>query len=198
VLSLDNITLERFFEPVFKPVSAQLNPGEILMVTGANGCGKTTLIRIIAGLLDASDGSMSLPDHSIAYVGHYLGLKDTLTVRENLQFYSRFYATNTEYDIDASLERMQILPHADQPARSLSAGQRKRCALARLLFQPEALWLLDEPYANLDENGLELVDSLLREHQATGGMAVVVSHNRMIPDDLQSRNLNVLAWSDAR
>ena len=166
------------------------------MVTGANGCGKTTLIRIIAGLLDASSGALHLPERAIAYVGHYLGLKDTMTVRENLQFYARFTSGGRDRDIDADLERMQIRAHAEQPARSLSAGQRKRCALARLLFQPDALWLLDEPYANLDAEGLSLVDGLLREHQQQGGMAVVVSHNRMVPDDLETKTLRVEAWSD--
>ncbi len=198
MLTLNNITLERFYEPVFEPVSAQLDAGETLMVTGANGCGKTTLIRIIAGLLDASSGVMQMPQRTIAYVGHYLGLKDTLTVRENLEFYARFTSREDERDIDADLERMQIRTNADQPARSLSAGQRKRCALTRLLFQPAALWLMDEPYANLDADGLSLVDGLLREHKARGGMAVVVSHNRLVPDDLDIKTLEMRAWSDAR
>lgn len=196
MLILNNITLERYYEPVFEPVSAQLGAGETLMVTGTNGCGKTTLIRIIAGLLDASSGKMQIPEQAVAYVGHYLGLKDTLTVRENLQFYARFSTTDGDRDITPELERMQILPLADQPARSLSAGQRKRCALARLLFQPDALWLLDEPYANLDADGLSLVDRLLREHKARGSMAVVVSHNRLVPDDLDIKTLEVRAWSD--
>ena len=198
MLNLNNITLERYYEPVFEPVSAQLGSGETLMVTGANGCGKTTLIRVIAGLLDASSGAIDFPEGPIAYVGHYLGLKDTLTVRENLQFYSRFHRNGKDHDIDADLKRMQIYKHADQAARSLSAGQRKRCALTRLLFQPEALWLLDEPYANLDADGLSLVDGLLREHKERGGLAVVVSHNRMVPDDLDIKTLTVRAWSDAR
>jgi heme exporter protein A len=196
VFTLNNITLERYYEPVFEPVSAELGAGETLMVTGTNGCGKTTLIRIIAGLLDATSGVMQLPQQTIAYVGHYLGLKDTLTVRENLQFHARFCGKENDRDINSDLKRMQIRANADQPARSLSAGQRKRCALARLLFQPEALWLLDEPYANLDAAGLSLVDGLLRDHRDRGGMAVVVSHNRMVPDDLNIKSLTVRAWSD--
>jgi len=181
MLSAHNITLERYFEPVFKPVSFDLGAGELLLITGSNGCGKTTLIRVLAGILHPSTGSFDRRAPHMAYVGHYLALKDDLSVLENLRFVRGFMGTSTR-SVREVIEEVGLTRVAGQLARTLSAGQRKRCALARLLLSRAELWLLDEPYSNLDINGIALVDRLLREHLAGGGAVVLATHGAHRPD----------------
>ncbi len=181
MILVSNLSYERYFAPVFRPVDFRVEPGELLLVTGPNGSGKTTLIRVLAGILQPSEGTMSLDARRIAYVGHQLAVKDDLSVTENLRFMRSFMGT-THVDVDTALDALALRRVADQPARTLSAGQRKRCALARLLLNPADLWLLDEPYASLDAEGCERVDDLLRDHLAGGGACVMATHGAHRPD----------------
>ena len=181
MLSASQLSFERYFEPVFKPVSFDLGAGELLLVTGSNGCGKTTLIRVLAGILYPSAGSFEARAAHTAYVGHYLAIKDDLSVTENLRFVRGFMGTSTR-SVGKVIEIVGLTRVAAQQARTLSAGQRKRCALARLLLSQAELWLLDEPYSNLDINGIALVDRLLREHLGDGGSVVLATHGAHRPD----------------
>jgi len=180
MLTASDISFERYFEPVFRPVSFQLEAGQLLLVTGANGCGKTTLIRVLAGVLHPSDGRLHSRARGMAYVGHYLAIKDDLSVLENLRFMRDFMGTSDREVVDV-VYRMGLGRVAEQLARTLSAGQRKRCALSRLLLSENDLWLLDEPYSNLDTQGVELVDELLREHFEAGGACVLATHGAHRP-----------------
>jgi heme exporter protein A len=181
MLSVSEINFERYFEPVFLPVSFDLEARGLLLVTGANGCGKTTLIRVLAGILHPTSGEFLKQTDSMAYVGHYLGIKDDLSVLENLRFMRDFLGTSSRSCNDV-IQQVGLTRVSEQQARTLSAGQRKRCALARLLLSETELWLLDEPYSNLDQEGVDLVDTMLNAHLEAGGACVLATHGAHRPD----------------
>jgi heme exporter protein A len=194
---VSQLCLERYFQPVFRPVDFSLGAGELLVVTGDNGSGKTTLIRLLGGIITPSSGEIRLQAGSTAYLGHALAIKDDLSAEENLRFTWQFSrpgkmpAASLQLEINAALLSAGLSRVAHQPARTLSAGQRKRCALARLLVADAPLWLLDEPYSNLDGDGIAMVDGLLKRHLESGGAAVVATHGEHRPGASQLRELRL-------
>jgi heme exporter protein A len=159
-----------------------------VLLTGRNGAGKTSLIRVIAGLLDAEEGEVSWRGtparrardayHAeLAYLGHEPPLKGDLTARENLHFSVGIRRVVTAAEIDAALARTGAQPFADRAVRTLSAGQRRRVALAGILLANAALWLLDEPTTNLDADGQQLVAELIGEQLSRQGLVVAAVHH---------------------
>lgn len=172
-------------EPVFGPLDFRLHEGEVVLVEGDNGSGKTTLLRVLAGLLHIDEGELlwrgmrwQRDEHlgDTLFLGHHLGLKADLSARENLAIAGGLYGVRDGANANQVLGDVGLPGYEDEPVRRLSAGQKKRAALARLLLLPATLWLLDEPYANLDRTGIELVNRLLEQHAARGGAALVTSH----------------------
>jgi heme exporter protein A len=196
MLSASQISFERYFAPVFQPVSFEVEAGRLLLVTGANGCGKTTLIRVLAGILHPSSGRLENRARGMAYVGHYLAIKDDLSVVENLRFMRDFIGTSTRA-VDEVIGEVGLGRVAEQLARTLSAGQRKRCALARLLLSKNELWLLDEPYSNLDQEGVELVDTMLRRHLEDGGGCILATHGAHRPSWRGTQDLYLISGASA-
>ena len=197
-IRVKNLIFERWFIPVFEALSFNIQTGETLLVRGSNGSGKTTLLRLLAGILEPTEGQIRMPEMPVAWLGHKLGIKDALSVRENLIFMARFHQHQpTSELIGQTLAELNLERVADQDAGSLSAGQRKRCALGSLLFQDEAIWLLDEPYSNLDDSGMEIVDRLLEKHQQNGGLTILATHGSLVPKSLEVRELIVQGYQDA-
>lgn len=187
-LGVENVHVWRGDRHVLRGVSFTLRAGELLHVSGPNGTGKTTLLRVASGLLRPEQGSVtwlgfSIGDspaefqHALAYASHEPALKGDLTALENLHYMVGLKRRATSSELRASLERTGVAACADLPARVLSAGQRRRVALARVLAYRAPLWLLDEPYSNLDAAGSELLSALLEEHVTNGGLALVVAHH---------------------
>jgi len=196
MLSVSKINFERYFESVFEPVSFELKAGQLLLVTGSNGCGKTTLIRVLADILYPTSGEFLRRTDSMGYVGHYLGIKDDLSVIENLRFMRDFLGTSKRSCKDV-IRQVGLGRVSEQLARTLSAGQRKRCALARLLLSNTKLWLLDEPYSNLDQEGVNLVDDMLIAHLETGGACVLATHGNHRPNWAGAQDCRLISGAAA-
>ncbi|MGA8708222.1 MAG: cytochrome c biogenesis heme-transporting ATPase CcmA [Steroidobacteraceae bacterium] len=189
-LSAENLHLWRGDTHVLRGVSFAVQGGECLQVTGANGAGKTTLMRALCGLTPLEEGEvrwcglaigadLAAYHQALAYVGHDNGLKADLTAQENLRFSAGLRRRITPAAIAAALARVDLTPQQTLPLRQLSAGQRRRVALARLTLLEAQLWILDEPGSNLDAAGHSLLLELLGAHLATGGTAVVATHQAL-------------------
>lgn len=158
---------------LFRNVSLTLEAGEALVLRGANGAGKTTLLRILAGLTRPEAGRVAR-DGALHWIGHREGLKPQETPRGHLKLWAK--AWGSAVNIDPALSRLGLARPADVAGRYLSAGQRRRTALARLLLEDRPVWLLDEPYTALDADGRALVDTLIAEHRAKGGAIISAIH----------------------
>jgi len=188
MLEAQKLAARRGFATLFTGLSFRVDAGEALVVSGANGTGKTTLLRIVAGLTTPSSGALRWNSEVVApldpefrsvlaYAGHLPALKDELTAEENLASLLALdgeavtgEALRSALD-DVALARQRVLP-----ARVLSQGQRRRIGLARLMMLPRPLWILDEPTTALDASGTELLTRLLARHLADGGVLVAATH----------------------
>ncbi|MBX9591416.1 MAG: heme ABC exporter ATP-binding protein CcmA [Hyphomonadaceae bacterium] len=179
----DKLSAVRGGRRLFLELSLGLAAGEALVVMGPNGAGKTTLLRIIAGLAPPTAGRVWLeggaPDHAVSeqchYVGHANAVKAGLTVAENANFWRRFLG-GVRAETDTALETLGLSGLRDIPAGYLSAGQKRRLGLARLLLAERPLWLLDEPTTSLDSGAQETLTSVVNGHLARGGMVMAATH----------------------
>jgi heme exporter protein A len=192
-LCVEGVHVWRGDRHVLKGVSLDLGAGQLLHVSGPNGSGKTTMLRVASGLLRPEQGTVSWFGQAIsrvrgeyqaqlAYASHEPALKGDLTALENLTFAVGLKHRVTAAELGASLQRTGVAACADLPARVLSAGQRRRVAMARVLAMRASLWLLDEPFTNLDTAGSDLMSALLLSHVKEGGLAVVVAHHDLTLD----------------
>jgi len=185
-LTAENLACVRGDKRLFEGLSFRVRAGQALAVEGANGAGKTSLLRLLAGFLAPVAGRVlvrtatSESDDAeergrlVGWLGHLDGLKPQLTVMEQLSFFARLYGRQAD---PAVLETVGLVRQADLPCRYLSAGQRRRLALARLLTSQRPLWLLDEPFAALDAAGQGLIAQLMLRHCGSGGIIIAATHD---------------------
>ncbi|WP_371227167.1 heme ABC exporter ATP-binding protein CcmA [Roseovarius sp. 2305UL8-3] len=172
-LHVTNLTVNRGVLRVLTGVSFTLASGEAVVLRGPNGVGKTTLLRTIAGLQPAMEGKVEAAPDSFAYAGHADGLKATLSVSENLNFWAETFGTD---GISHALEAFELEPLVDRPAGMLSAGQKRRLGLARLLVTGRPVWILDEPTVSLDKDAVAMFAAAIRAHLSGGGSALMATH----------------------
>jgi heme exporter protein A len=184
---------------LFAGLDFSLNAGQILLVEGRNGCGKTTLLRILCGIRAQESGTVlwcgepieklgASYHQRIAYVGHHDGVKRELTVLENIRLAQALGNPSDRSDSEI-LEEIQLVGYDDVPAQGLSAGQRRRLALSRLLATDSILWILDEPFTSLDRRGIEVFSKLMATHSADGGLIVMTSHHHVDLEGVEVRRL---------
>ena len=185
-LTAEKLACARGDRKLFENLSFRVKAGQALAVEGANGSGKTSLLRLIAGFLSPAAGRLIVQDASgdsddaeergkkIGWLGHHDGLKPQLTVQEQLTFWAALYRGTAGPDV---LAQVGLARQADLPCRYLSAGQKRRLALARLLVSNRPLWLLDEPFAALDTSGQALVAQLMALHCGQGGIVIAATHD---------------------
>lgn len=186
LLSANDLCLLRGDRCLFQNLEFALNPGELLFIEGANGSGKTSLLRGIAGLLDFETGHVTWDGQKIVgayqlfrselvWLSHRVGFKEELNLLENLQFESALRSSSME-KAEAVIERLSLGRLGNLPFRYLSAGQQRRVALARMVLANARLWMMDEPFTNLDKAGRGLVAELISEHLGSGGLCIIASH----------------------
>lgn len=184
MITCENLTCQRGDRILFKNLGFSLTPGALLLLKGPNGVGKTSLLKMIAGLLPAEEGQVlwdSQPARTseafkreLMYIGHKSAVKLDSTVHENIAFWAKLHGT--EMLIPAALKYFDLTRMQDAPASQLSAGWQRRVALARLIVAPAKLWLLDEPTNFLDDEAVVLMASLIEARVNQGGMVIAASH----------------------
>ena len=181
-LFANNLCVERAGRQIVSNISFDLKPGDALVVTGPNGSGKSTLLRAIAGLLPISDGSITVKGGSeyphredCHYLGHQNGLKAALTVKENLEFWQKFCGS-PGCSIESALGQLDLSHTVDLPVGYLSAGQKRRVAIARLLATEKPFWIVDEPTVGLDKSSATLFTGIVKTFCASGGILIAATH----------------------
>ena len=206
-LVAEDLACRRGARLVFAGLSFRLPPGGAVVLTGANGSGKTSLLRLLAGLIEPAAGRLAWGAAPIAgdaaehraqlhYVGHQDGVKPALTPRETLAFWAALHGRErrrTAPPLDAALTAFALEGVADWPCRWLSAGQRRRLALSRLFVIPAPLWLLDEPFSALDQDNQYRLERAIAEHRAAGGRVVLATHTAIEMDDAARLLLDAFA-----
>jgi heme exporter protein A len=180
VLEVENLAAARGLRILFEGLSFGLSGGEVLELRGPNGSGKSTLLRILAGLTRAHAGTVAFKEPGEDepgrhYLGHLDAVKPSETAAEQAEFWARYFGRDPA-DALKAMKRVGLSGRERVPGRGLSAGQKRRLALVRLLVEPRPIWLLDEPTAALDVEGRALVTQLVAEHRAGGGMVIAAIH----------------------
>lgn len=203
MLTASNITCSRGDRTLFRDLSFSVAEGELLHLKGKNGSGKTTLLRSLCGLFLPDNGDIRWKGTAIhtlgedflgdvVYLGHQNGIKDDLTALENLSISAVLDGDEAdENQIGRALDQMGLRGYEDLPTRVLSQGQKRRVALTRLLLTRSPLWILDEPFTALDTGAVDLLQGIIRDHTARGGMIIITTHQEVELTTGQVRQLEL-------
>ena len=191
LLAAESLTLERGGRELFRDLSFEVHPGHLFQVEGENGAGKTSLLRILAGLSRYGFGGSVRRASSLFYLGHQSGVKALLTPRENLAWHVSGEGSYSDSEIESALARVGLYGYEDVPSHALSAGQHRRVNLARLYLTGSPLWLLDEPFTAIDRQGVADLEALFVSHVESGGGVVMTSH-QPLQVSYEVRFLNLL------
>lgn len=202
MLEAKDLTCIRDERRLFQRLSFCISAGEIVQVEGQNGAGKTSLLRILAGLADADEGQVNWQGENIRrdraryhqdllYLGHQPGIKSVLTPFENLAFYQSVFQKVDNAAIWQALAQVGLVGYEDLPVSQLSAGQQRRVALARLWLSQSPLWILDEPLTAIDKQGVGTLLALFVEHAAKGGMVLLTTHQDLDAVGQQVRKIRL-------
>ncbi|CAM2794291.1 cytochrome c biogenesis heme-transporting ATPase CcmA [Vibrio rarus] len=188
---------------LFEKLSFTVGAGDLVQIEGRNGTGKTTLLRIIAGLGDKESGDVQWKHHSIfsdrdsfhqdlLFLGHQTGIKRDLSAFENLSFYLQISDQSyTQEQVWQALTKVGLAGREDIPVAQLSAGQQRRVALARLWLSKHPLWILDEPLTAIDKQGVKVLEQLFLQHIEHGGMVLLTTHQDLFTDNSQLRKIRL-------
>jgi len=199
LIEIKGLSCIRDDRTLFENLNFKLANHQVLLLEGKNGSGKTSLLRIICGFREQDAGEIFWSGTSIkesqyfaemAYVGHLDGVKKELTVLENLKM-SLALGQQGAYTIDQALNKVQLAGYDDSLVQSLSAGQKRRLSLARLLITKNILWVLDEPFTSIDKQGITLIESLMHEHVTSGGMIILTSHHDLALHEADVQKINL-------
>ena len=184
-LVINNLSCKRGYNQLFNDLSFRVDSGDILRITGTNGSGKTSLLKILAGINAQEQGNITLDQHSIKtdeyqqeifYLGHQAALSGELTSLENLEFLSALNKSTSQQDLIQALNDIGWKGYEDEHCANLSAGQKRRVILAGLFVSKAKVWLLDEPFTALDPKGVKIVESKIAQHCGNGGLCLFTTH----------------------
>ncbi|MDG9882748.1 cytochrome c biogenesis heme-transporting ATPase CcmA [Pseudomonas sp. GD04058] len=200
------LACERDWRMLFEHLELQVTAGDMLQISGPNGSGKTSLLRLLAGLMQPTQGQILLNGQplaeqgaelarSLVWIGHAAGIKDLLTPEENLTWLCALHRPASREAIWRALEAVGLRGFEDVPCHTLSAGQQRRVALARLYLNSPPLWILDEPFTALDKQGVAQLEAHLARHCEQGGMVVLTTHHTLERTPSGYRDINLGQWA---
>ena len=184
-LTVNDLSCQRGYNLLFENLSFNLKPGEILRISGSNGSGKTSLIKIIAGLSSAESGSVDYGSYKVntekyqletLYLGHYAALSPELSCIENLKYLTNLSTKIVAPNFTNALEKVGLRNYENELAGKLSAGQKRRVALSLLFISQCKVWLLDEPFTSLDSDGVKIIENQIEKHCLKGGLCILTTH----------------------